>query len=762
VPAPGDRLSHFRLLEKIGEGGAGDVWKAVDTKLERPVAVKILPRGLAGDPERLARFTGEAKAVAALSHPNIVTIFSVEEAEGLHFLAMELVQGKTLGELVTNRGVPLRQFFDLALPIADAIHAAHERGITHGDLKPNNIMIGDDGRVKILDFGLARFGDDHAALHNGDLQTQTLTQEGRIRGTVPYMSPEQAKGKSLDRRSDVFSLGVVFYELATGRRPFRGETAADIIAAILRDRPRPVNEMISSLPPKLGRIIGRCLEKEPARRYATLADLRRELEELRLEVLSGASLAEAPGGPREATAPRSLAVLPLQNLSGDPEQEFFADGMTDALITGLAKIGALKVISRTSVMRYKGANKPLDEIAAELGVDAVIEGSILRAGNRVRISAQLIDASTDEHLWAESYERELQDVLTLQSEVARAIAAQIEVKLSAPEQARLTRARTVDPAAHEAYLRGRHFWYKRTPDAVRRGLESFQRAIELDPAYASAWAGVADSYLVDGGSYLGVAAEQAYGLAREAAQKAVELDDDLAEAHTSLAGVLDDFDWAWEAAEREYLRAIELNPNYVTARNWYADHLVRMGRHDEAVHEARRAQAIDPLSLTSNFILAWVLFFARRYDEAIEQAHKTLELDPDYVAACRILGWAYEELGRHAEAIETHRKTAALSSGSPAFKGQLGRALALAGKRDEALRVLETMQKESERRRIPSLDIAILHAALGDTDHAFEWLVRACDEHSEHVPYLKVNPRLDSLRSDPRFDALLTRLGLGA
>jgi serine/threonine-protein kinase len=738
----------------------GGVWKAVDTRLDREVAIKLLPEELAAEPERLARFESEAKAVAALNHPNIVTLHSVEESDGVHFITMELVRGRTVADLIPSCGLSVERFFELAIPLADAVHSAHERGLTHRDLKPTNLMVSQEGRVKVLDFGLARFREQETTFRNDDLPTKTLTQEREIRGTMPYMSPEQVKGQPLDHRTDIFSLGVILYEMATGRRPFQGETSADLIAAILRDEPRPLTDLNRAMSRQVGGLVSDCLAKQARRRIQTALSLRERLEQLRLEDetrdLSGVARRVADAAP----ALSSLAVLPLENLSGDPAQEFFADGMTDALITDLAKIKTLKVISRTSVMQYKGARKPLREIAAELGVGAVVEGSVLRSGQRVRISAQLIDATSDEHLWAESYDRELQDVLTLQGEVAEAIAGHVCAKLTEQDRARLATERTVCPEAHECYLKGRHFWYKRTTEDVKKGLALFRRAIELDSDYAPAWAGVADSYLVDGGRYLGVPAEEAYARAREAAEKALELDDDLGEAHTSLGGVLSDYDWNWAEAKREYKRAIELNPNYATAHYWYADHLSRMGRHDEAIREARFAQEIDPLSLISNHMVAWVLYFARRHDDAVEQARRTLELDDAYVASYRLLGWASEETERFDEAIAAHERAAALSSGSPNFKGPLGRALALSGRKGRALRILEELLASSRTTPVSALDVAVIHSAMGDVDRAFQWLTRACDEHADHVPYLKVSPRVDSLRSDPRFEALMQRLRL--
>jgi serine/threonine protein kinase/Flp pilus assembly protein TadD len=760
VPSSGDTLSRFRLVEKIGEGGMGEVWKARDTSLDRDVALKILPAELTQDPVRLAAFEGEAKAVAALSHPNIVTIHSVENVGGVHFIAMELVRGRQLSKLIPPAGFSIDEFLELAIPIADAVRAAHEKDVIHRDLKPANVMIGEESRVKVLDFGLAQIRGTDTGLDPSEIPTRTLTTGSEIRGTLPYMSPEQLQDKPLDQRSDVFSLGIVFYEMATGRIPFDEETAVELIAAILRDYPRPVTELNRGLPDELQRIIAHSMQKDRGRRLQSALELRNRLEALKSEI----ETAPLPRGTVESAQTgsdlTSVAVLPLENHATDSSQDFFSDGMTEALITGLAKIEGLRVISRTSVMRYKGASKPLKEIASELGVGAIVEGSVLRAEDRVRITAQLIDARTDEHIWAESYERQIQDLFALQSEVAHAIACQVRVKLTAQDEQRLGDQRTINPEAHEAYLKGRHFWYKRTPASVQKGLEFFEEAARIDPDFAPAWAGIADSYIVDGGGYLGIPSEEAYRKAKEAALKAVRLDEQLAEAHTSLAGVVTDYDWDWTTGESAFRRAIELNPNYVTARYWYADYLTRLGRVEESIRQAKRALEVDPLSLTTNFMLSWIYFFARRYDDAIEQARKTIELGPRFVPGYRVLGWAYEEKGELDRALEAHHEAAELSDNHVDFRAQLGRPHALAGRKDEARKILAELTARAESESVAALDLATLHAALGDVPSALAWLTRACDQHDDHVPYIKVNPRLDSLRSEPVFRDLLRRVGL--
>jgi serine/threonine-protein kinase len=750
----GQSLRHYRLVEKIGEGGMGVVWRATDTRLNRDVALKLLSPEIEHDAGRSQRLEREARAVAALNHPNIVTIHSIDECDGRRFLVMELARGVTLDRVVAEGGLPLTRFFELAVAMAGAVSAAHERGVTHRDLKPRNVMVDEQSGLKILDFGLAKSPEPPVASDSSssDDTTAPLSLEGRLEGTIPYMSPEQVDGLDVDHRSDLFSLGVVLYEMATGRRPFRGDTAARLIASILRDDPEPLTELRAELPRQLDRIIRHALEKDPDRRFQTALDMRNELQRLEEEYEHGEP---------SSLAVRSVAVLPLEDLSGDPEQAWFADGMTDALINSLARIGALKVISRSSIMRYKGARKRLSDVARELAVDAVVEGSVLRAGGRVRITAQLNDPTKDRLLWSKSYEHDLGDVLSLQGDVAQAIAERIEVELTPQEHALFARAPRVDPAVHEACLKGRHFWYKRTTDSVRKGLEYFEEAARLDPSYAPAHAGIADSNIVDGGRYLGVSPEVAYSRARAAAVKAVELDDGLAEAHTSLAAVMTDYDWDWAGADREYRRAIELNPSYVTAHSWYAEQLSRMARHDEAVAEARLAKQLDPLSLVGGMIVAWILYFARRYDEAIEQARRTLELDPDYATALRILGWAYEETGRPEEAIRAHQRASDLTERQPNFYGQLGRAYALAGRPDEARAVLDGLLSISTDTYVSSLDIAIIHTALGDHGNALDWLDRAFEERADHLPYIKVNPRLDPLRDEVRFKNVLERMGLG-
>jgi serine/threonine-protein kinase len=808
----GKTISHYRVIEKLGSGGMGVVYKAEDMKLGRMVALKVLPPERVADPNRRRRFIQEARAASALNHPNIITIHDIDEAEGVHFIAMEYVAGKTLDRLMAGRGLRLNEALKYAVQMAAALTKAHSAGIVHRDLKPTNVMVTDDGLVKVLDFGLAKLTE---AVPTGEAETVAtvgpVTEEGTVVGTVGYMSPEQAEGKPVDARSDIFSFGSVLYEMLTGQRAFRGETKASTIAAILREEPKPLSQVVEGLPREVERLVKRCLRKDPAHRVQHMDDLKVALEELKEESDSG-GLAEAPlvgAVPRlreraqEGSLPRrgrvplpyiaggilatlavvlalavglnvaklrdrllgvaapprieSLAVLPLENLSRDPEQEYFADGMTDALIAELGQIGSLRVISRTSAMRYKKTDKPLPQIARELNVDALIEGSVLRSGDRVRVTAQLIGAVPERHLWARSYERDLRDVLTLQSEVAQAIANEIRIKVTPQVQARLARARPVSPEAHEAYLKGLYYRNLRTEDGLKKSIDSLQQAIEKDPGYALAYVGLADSYSVLTSWGL-MAPREAYPRAKAAALKALELDETLAEAHASLGVVSNEYDWDWVGAEKEFKRAIELNPGYAFARHAYAEYLSQMGRHNEAIAEIKRAQELDPLSLAINAIVGYVFFHARRYDEAIAQYRSTLELNAGFYPAHLFLGWAYEQQKLYDEAISEYRKAIALEQGSPRVAAYLALGYAAAGKRTEALKIISNLRQLSKQRYVSPYGIAQVYTALGDFDQAFAWLEKAYEERPYELLYLKVDPRNDPLRSDPRFQDLLRRM----
>jgi eukaryotic-like serine/threonine-protein kinase len=783
----GQTLGHYRILERVGAGGMGVVYRARDEQLERDVAVKVLPPGTLSDETARRHFRKEAMALAKLSHPNIETVYEYGTQDQMDFLVLEYVPGKTLANRLAAGPLAEKEIAALGMQIAAALEEAHERGIVHRDLKPANIAITARGEAKVLDFGLAKLlrPDD-------ELTTDQLTETGMAAGTLPYMSPEQLRGEEVDARADVYAIGAVLYEMATGRKAFHEGAAPRLTDAILHEPPVPPRYVNPRISAELERIILKCLDKEAENRYqsarelvidmrrvgsrpAPLAPLRKPAR-IRWKAIAILSLvfllllttliALNVGGSRgwlrgAGNLPRikSLAVLPLANLSGDPAQEYFADGMTDALITDLGKIGALRVISRTSVMQYKGGSKPVREIAKDLSLDAVVEGSLLRSGDRVQITARLIQARTDTQIWSHSYERDIQDALTLQSEVAQAIADEIRVKLTPEEQARISASHAVSPEAFDAYLKGRHFWEERTEEGLKKSLEYFRQAIEKDPAYARAYAGLADSYATLGNNRF-LPPKESFPKAKAAALRSLEIDEGLAEAHASLAFALWNYDMDWNSVEKEYKRAIELNPGYPTAYHWYAGYLSGMGRHAEAIAAMEKARELDPLSPRINANVGLILYFAREYDHAIEELQKALEMDPDSGAAYFYLGMARLQKGEHQQAIAALERSRQLLDGSPESVLELAYTNAAAGKRKEAQDMLSQVMGEPNPHYIPALWVARIYAAEGEKEKAFQWLQKAYEERSPQLPFLRVDPRLDTLRSDPRFRDLLRRMKL--
>ncbi len=781
----GRTLLHYRVLEKIGAGGMGVVYRAHDEKLDRDAALKVLPAGALADEAARKRFQQEALALSHLNHPNICTIYEIGEAEGQTYIAMEFVKGRSLSAMARGEGLAAETAVRYGAQIADALVHAHERGVVHRDLKSSNVIVTPAGRAKVLDFGLAK------RLHEGRAEEATrtqgsLTEAGTVVGTLHYIAPEVLEGGLADGRSDIWALGVVLYEMATGRLPFEGQTAFAVSSAILREPPAPLPERV---PAGLRGVIQRCLAKEPAQRYQTAAEVRAVLEAAssgvivaaaapprtaaRRWVLAAAAVAAIAlviaallglnvGRLRDRTmgrsgAPRieSLAVLPLENFSRDPEQEFFADGMTEQLITDLSKIGALRVISRTSVMQYKGKHKPLPEIAKELKVDSVVEGSVLQSGNRVRITAQLLYAPTDKHLWAESYDRDLRDVLALQGEVARSIADQIRITLTAQEQARLGARPQVDPEVFQLYLRGQYFANQKSLEQVNKGIGYFEQAIAKDPSYAPAHAGLALAY--SGLSSIYAAPHEVMPKAKAEAVKALELDDGLSEAHTALATVRMFYEWDWDGAEKELQRAIKLNPSSAEAYHLYGEYFNALNRLEPAERELERAHELDPLSLaiTGDLLAVWIA--DRQYDRVIGEARKVVASHPDSAFAHAWMGMAYVQKKQFPEAIAAIQKARSLEP-SYTMDHFLAVVLAAAGNKAEARKLAAKLDQMAQRQYVCAYEVAEVHVALGDNDTAYKWMQRGVKEQCDCLVWLKTEPWMDPLRVDPRYLKLVKRV----
>ena len=759
----GGTLAHYEVLELLGSGGMGTVYRARDSKLGRDVALKVLPEGLAEDRDRLARLEREARLLAALSHPGIAAIYSLEEVGRTRFLVLELVEGMPLDRRIASAPLDAREALEIARQIADALDAAHRRGIIHRDLKPANIMVSDALRVKVLDFGLAKVhepsGRGGADLSHSPTITVQGTAAGVILGTAAYMSPEQARGKDLDRRSDIWSFGCVLYEMLTRRQAFGGETVSDVLAAILKDE-ADWSALPVGLPLGVPVLLRRCLSKDHDRRLRDIADARLEIGDALAVLRAPDHVGGQPSLPSRSTRRtgpeiRSIAVLPLANLSGDKEQEYFSDGMTEALITDLAKIRALKVISRTSVMRYKGSEAPLPVIAKELGVDAIVEGSVLRAGDEVRITAQLIDAASDTHLWADSYDRDMTNILSLQREVAQAIVREVEVAVTPEEQERLAEASPVDPEAYEAYLKGRFHWHKIAPEHVETALQYFQRALEIDPSYAQAHAGVAWVWAVRANWGI-VPLREALPKSKAVAMRALELDESLAEGHHLQATIKMLNDWDWTGAEAEFRRAIELDASYVDARIFYSHFLVSMKRFEEAEVEMGKALELDPLSSFSQGLWGVELLHMRRYDEAIAQLRKSLLMEPDLPMTLHSLWIALHEQGSYQEASATAgRFYAAL--GDQEAAGALARGYAEKGYADAMRAAAEVLVSRTTSAFVPPVRIALLYAHAGEKDLALDWLETGYEERSPDMVHLQVW-HWDAISDAPRFRDLLRRM----
>ncbi len=789
----GRRLGHYRIVAALGVGGMGVVYRAHDEHLEREVAVKVLPAGSLADDEARRRFRTEALALSRLQHPNVGVIHDFDSQEGMDFLVMELIPGEGLDERIRRGRASESEVARLGEQLAEGLAAAHASGVLHRDIKPQNLRVTDGGRLKLIDFGLARAlpGEGHP------IATVTAPGLASIAGTLPYMSPEQLRGEALDERSDLHAVGAVLFELSCGESPFARATPEAIMLAVLQEAPPPPSSRGADAGPELERIIAKCLEKPAGDRYQSARELAVDLR--RLAHGSGrAQMREASTKPRPRRAParpalsaalagvvllaavtglaldvgglrtrllggapspsNSLAVLPLANLSGDPGQENFVDGMTDELITRLAQVSALRVISRTSVMRLKGTKRSLRDIARELGVSMIVEGSVLRAGDMVRISAQLIEARSDRHLWAQSYQKELRDVLRLQSEVAGAVVENVRVRLTPAERSRLGTSRRVDPEAFEAYLRGVAEFNRQSTAGFQAAVSSYEDAIARDSSYAPAYVGLALAYEYMSGIYMN--STLAARLARSALDRALRLDPDNAGALAALGYAQMAFDWDWAGAERSYRHALKLNPNEGTAHQNYGLLLTVLGRFEEATREFERAREIDPLSPLTASMSVWPLFEGRQWDAAIAKATVVANADPTGFSPRMLLGQAQFFRGDHEKGIESIRQAARLDPSNPFPLGWLGYAYGASGRKREARAVLDSLHAMQPARYVQPYTLALVHIGLGEEGAALDLLERAVRDRTDEVMLLGVDPAVDPLRRHPRFQALLRALGL--
>ena len=774
-----ETLSHYRIVEKLGAGAMGEVYLAEDTKLDRTVALKILPPEFAENPERLERFVREAKAASAIQHANVAHIYEIGEADGVHFIAMEHVKGETLAARLRGKPLPTKDILDIGVQVADALDEAHGKRITHRDIEPGNLMLTDRGQIKMLDFGLSKMAATSDP--GSDAPTEAKTSAGTVMGTVQYMSPEQALGRDVDGRSDIFSLGVVLYELATGRLPFSGTNATETLTRITSSQPEAISRLNDDVPAELERVIRKCLEKDPDARYQSARELLVDLKNLKRDTDSGAVAATTPTRSKRLSALAagalvllaatiglfwfsgdseqidSLAVLPFENGSGDPDAEYFSDGVTESIISSLSKLPNVRVISRTSSFHYKGQAIDPETVGQELDVEALVIGRIVQRGDELSVSAELVRTRDSRQIWGEQYQRATADIFDIQKEMAREISDALRVQLTSEQEESLTKQFTASSEAYAAYLKGRYHWNRRTEEGIRQAVVHFQEAIREDPGYALAYSGLADSYSLLGFYY--ESPRETYPQAKVAAERALELDGHLGEAHASLAYVKLFYDWDFAETEPVFQKTIELNPTYPTAYQWYANYLVATGRYDEAIEQMRIAIELDPLSRIINSNYGQFLGYAGRHEEGAEQLRKTLELDPGWALGHMWLGQNYELRGLFSEAIPQYEKAFELDD-SPYGLGRLGHAYAKSGRVDEAHAVLERLDELAKSRYVASIERANVYSGLGDLDRSFEWLEKAYDERSSILMFARVFPIGKDVEHDPRFSDLMRRIGL--
>ncbi|HXI90433.1 MAG TPA: protein kinase [Blastocatellia bacterium] len=831
---PGTRLSHYEIVSRIGAGGMGEVYLAQDTKLDRKVALKILPADVASGNDRMDRFVREAKSAAALNHPHIAHIHEIGEHEGTHFIVMEFVDGVTLRETIHREGTELNKLLRLLQQVAEGLSKAHAAGIVHRDLKPDNIMITRDGFAKVLDFGLAKLVETGPGLdqsEDSNVPTEVMKQHsapGVVMGTVGYMSPEQAQGKSqdIDQRSDIFSFGCILFEAVTGQRAFAGQDAIDTLNKVIREPVPPISDFRPNAPNHLQRIVRRCMAKDREDRYQTIKDVAIELRELRRELeASGVDTTAPPARSETTTDPgtgarsgggntgsangaitapvssaeyivseirrhkfaatiaaflliaaaigagfyvharntevaiESIAVLPFENQSNNPEIDYISDGLTESINNSLTRLPNLKVIPRSVAFHYKDKVIDPQKAGGELHVNAVVTGRVVQRGDNLTISVELDDIRYGKQLWGEQYNRKLADLLAVQSDIAREVSQRLRSQFSGEDQQKLKRGSTENSEAYQLYLKGNYYTSKFTNDGFSKGIDYFNQAIGIDPNYALAYSGLAFNYN-NAGDWM-TPPREAGPKAKEAAKRALAIDDTLADAHLSLATTAHWYEWDWAIAEREFKRAIELNPNDPRPHGYYSWYLVLMGRTDQALAEAKRGQQLDPVSPEANLFVGSILVFTRQPDTAIEQLRNGIELDATYWYAHDFLGRAYEQKERFPEAIAEFQRAVEFEKDNAENWSNLAHAYAVSGRRAEAKKIIDQLKDTSAHSYVAPYNLAVIYAGLGDKDQAFDWLDRAYADRSGFLAfYFKTDAHMDSLRSDPRFDELMRRIGL--
>ncbi|MBA2702443.1 MAG: protein kinase [Blastocatellia bacterium] len=823
-------LSHYRIVSKIGAGGMGEVYLAQDTsELGRTVALKIVPAEVAQNKDRLQRFTQEARTVSNLNHPNILTVYEFGQTDSGSFIATEYIDGVTLREYFSGRRLKLVDVLDLAIQIVAALNAAHEAGITHRDLKPENVMVRKDHIVKVLDFGLAKLAPnsaDNAIDSEAGTKVLVQTEPGLVMGTASYMSPEQSAGKLVDQRTDIWSLGVVLYEMLAGRVPFQGKDIHRQIIAIQEADPPPLSQTVAGVPDRLEEIVAKCLAKDKEERYQSAKDLLIDLRNLRrkLDVDAEIERTVAPGfrktsgesyqastqgsrpdpgtasGMQSSTSSaeyvvseikrhkvaaaiallvliggialgayylharnsevgiESIAVMPFVNESGNADVEYLSDGMTETLIKSLSNLSSLDVKPRSAVFRYKGKDTDLQTIAKELNVQAILNGRVAQRGDQLTLSLELVDVQKNSVIWSEQYQRRQSDLVSLQSEIARDVSTNLKAKLSGAEETKVSRTATADPEAYQAYLKGRYYWNRRTAENLKKAIEQFKSATDRDPNYALAFVGLGDCYAVLN-EYAGTPTSETLPLSKAYAERALAIDGQLAEPHATL-GTVNEYSWQWAESEKEFKRAIELNPNYPTAYHWYSILLKNLGRNDEAAAMIKRAQELDPLSSLIAVNVSRMYHLQNNYDASIENSLKIIELDPNFAPAYEYLALSYLKLGRNAEAIAAAEKAVDLSKRAGIALGDLGYVYAAVGKRAEAIDKIKELEEKYTRKEAIGQYIAAVYVGLGDKDKGFEWLEKDFQARNGKLAEIQWQMQFEPLRDDPRFKDLIRRLGL--